>query len=222
MSTVSCKNIFLALRQNQISRFLEFYCLISYFFSKYFEQICRYIELVIIWLNWIYHSFESKVQYVFCVFFGSKPFYMCCNFLIKNFFILLIEWYHTAQKMKFSSKDFFSKYDQTRSFPRTTFTEDFLNGKLHFLCRAWPEQDIKQIFRTKFLTYKFDFSKLNFKHSRLSFMSNTSSLDIAFWYSFIEMFSVRVIKVCLINFQFFPIQFWRVLKYKSHISRLFC
>ena len=119
MSTVSCKNIFLALRQNQISRFLEFYCLISYFFSKYFEQICRYIELVIIWLNWIYHSFESKVQYVFCVFFGSKPFYMCCNFLIENFFILLIEWYHTAQKMKFSSKDFFSKYDQTRSFPRT-------------------------------------------------------------------------------------------------------
>ena len=31
---------------------------------------------------------------------------MCCNFLIKNFFILLIEWYHTAQKMKLSSKDF--------------------------------------------------------------------------------------------------------------------
>ena len=36
-----------------------------------------------------------------------------------------------AQKMKFSIKDFFSKCDQIR---RITFTEEILNGKLHFLC----------------------------------------------------------------------------------------
>ena len=46
------------------------------------------------------------------------------------------EWHNikattTAQKMKFSIKDFFSKYDQIR---RVTFTEEILNGKLHFLC----------------------------------------------------------------------------------------
>ena len=35
-----------------------------------------------------------------------------------------------AQKLKFSFKDFFSKCDQIRSF-----TEEILNGKLHFLCR---------------------------------------------------------------------------------------
>ena len=35
--------------------------------------------------------------------------------------------YNTAQKMKFSIKDFFSKCDQIRSF---------LNGKIHFLCSA--------------------------------------------------------------------------------------
>ena len=34
----------------------------------------------------------------------------------------------TAQKMKFSIKDFFRKSDQI------TFTEEILNGKLHFLC----------------------------------------------------------------------------------------
>ena len=34
-----------------------------------------------------------------------------------------------TQKMKFSIKDFFSKCDQIR-----TFTEEILNGKLHFLC----------------------------------------------------------------------------------------
>ena len=39
----------------------------------------------------------------------------------------------TAQKMKFSVKDFFSKCDQ---FPAdlVTFTEKIFNGKLHFLC----------------------------------------------------------------------------------------
>ena len=46
------------------------------------------------------------------------------------------EWHNikattTAQKMKFSIKDFFSKCDQIR---RVTFTEEILNGKLHFLC----------------------------------------------------------------------------------------
>ena len=36
--------------------------------------------------------------------------------------------YYTAQKMKFSIKDFFSK-----SSDLVTFTEKVLNGKLHFL-----------------------------------------------------------------------------------------
>ena len=38
--------------------------------------------------------------------------------------------------MKFSIKDFFSKCDQIRSFLRILFkfTEEIINGKLHFLC----------------------------------------------------------------------------------------
>ena len=40
--------------------------------------------------------------------------------------------------MKFSVKDFFSKYDQIPNLQETaalvTFTEEILNGKLHFLC----------------------------------------------------------------------------------------
>ena len=40
----------------------------------------------------------------------------------------------TAQKMKFSIKDFFRKCDQTADL--VTFTEEILNGKLHFLCSA--------------------------------------------------------------------------------------
>ena len=36
---------------------------------------------------------------------------------------------YTAQKMMFSIKDFFSKCDQIH-----TFTEEILNGKLHFVC----------------------------------------------------------------------------------------
>ena len=44
---------------------------------------------------------------------------------------------HTAQKMTFSIKDFFSKCDfRFLPFPADliTFTEEILNGKLHFLC----------------------------------------------------------------------------------------
>ena len=48
----------------------------------------------------------------------------------------------TTQKMKFSINDFFSKCDQkkvkgkSKKFPANlvTFTEEILNGKLHFLC----------------------------------------------------------------------------------------
>ena len=41
---------------------------------------------------------------------------------------------HNAQKMKFSIKDFFSNCDQSQQFPAdlVTFTEETLNGKLHF------------------------------------------------------------------------------------------
>ena len=42
----------------------------------------------------------------------------------------------TAQKMKFSIKNFFSKFDQ---FPAdlVTFTEEILNRKFHFLCSVF-------------------------------------------------------------------------------------
>ena len=51
--------------------------------------------------------------------------------------ILFID--HTAQNMKFSIKDFFSKCDQIRLRKFTeemywTFTEEIFNGKHHFLC----------------------------------------------------------------------------------------
>ena len=43
---------------------------------------------------------------------------------------------YTAQKKKFSIKDFSSKCDQIRSFlaDLVTFTEEILNRKLNFLC----------------------------------------------------------------------------------------
>ena len=43
--------------------------------------------------------------------------------------ILFID--HTAQNMKFSIRDFFSKCDQIRL---RKFTEEIFHGKLHFLC----------------------------------------------------------------------------------------
>ena len=46
---------------------------------------------------------------------------------------------YTAQKMKFSIKDFFSKCDQIRRKLLVTFTEEILNGNLHFLFCDMPE-----------------------------------------------------------------------------------
>ena len=44
----------------------------------------------------------------------------------------------TAQRMRFSLNDFFSKYKQIRRKLRiwSIYTEKILNGKLHFLCSA--------------------------------------------------------------------------------------
>ena len=44
----------------------------------------------------------------------------------------------TAQRMRFSLNDFFSKYKQIRTKLRiwSIYTEKILNGKLHFLCSA--------------------------------------------------------------------------------------
>ena len=51
-----------------------------------------------------------------------------------------VEYAITAQKMKFSIKDFFGKCDQIRSFlDLVTFTEEILHGKLHFLCSAYSD-----------------------------------------------------------------------------------
>ena len=41
---------------------------------------------------------------------------------------------HSAQKMKFPVKNFFSKCDQIRSSTLVTFIEKIFNGKLHILC----------------------------------------------------------------------------------------
>ena len=42
-------------------------------------------------------------------------------------------WY-TAQKMKFSMKDFFSKCDRIRRNMRKKSTEEIVNGKFNVLC----------------------------------------------------------------------------------------
>ena len=52
--------------------------------------------------------------------------------------------YFTAQKMKFSVKDFFSKCDKSAgTADLVTFTEEILSGKLHFLCSVWREKGMK-------------------------------------------------------------------------------
>ena len=53
-----------------------------------------------------------------------------------NTFLLSWPTASTAQKMKFSIKDFFSKCNRIHTADLVVFTEEILNGKLHFLCRV--------------------------------------------------------------------------------------
>ena len=58
--------------------------------------------------------------------------------------------HNTAQKLKFSIKDFFSKCDQIRRKPQktanlVTFTEAIVNGKLDFLCSVNETKNIVHV-----------------------------------------------------------------------------
>ena len=68
---------------------------------------------------------------------------------------LMDEFTITPQKMKFSIKDFFSKCNQIRRFSAdlVTFTEEILNGRLHFLCSVEGCSQVSQI-RSKNRSYK--------------------------------------------------------------------
>ena len=64
-------------------------------------------------------------------------YFVICGFqyYVRNFYEIPI----TAQKMKFSIKEFFSKYEQIRrkNADLVTFTKEILNGKLYFLCSEY-------------------------------------------------------------------------------------
>ena len=56
--------------------------------------------------------------------------------------------FNTAQKIKFSIKDFFRKCTVPQfTVDLVTFTEEILNGKLHFLCsvRSLVKVSINQV-----------------------------------------------------------------------------
>ena len=59
------------------------------------------------------------------------------NFLIFYLADFTLSGRNNARKMKFSIKNFFSKCDQICSFQQlVTFTEEILNGKLHFFVQC--------------------------------------------------------------------------------------
>ena len=116
-----------------------------------FAQKCLSILLLYLSNLTFYNSMNrqvfSKIQ-CYCV--GCKSvrksfksfWHFFRNLMVKeqnfrNMFMKNSSFNYTAQKMKFSNKNFFSKCDQIcRKLDLTAFTEEILNGKLHFLCSA--------------------------------------------------------------------------------------
>ena len=97
--------------------------------------------------------------------------------------------------MKFSVKDFFSKCDQIRSSLRIWphFTEEIVNGKLHFLCSAsFVKYSLVILLTTNPSNSKFcninigkgvlrNFAKFTGKHMRQSlFFNKVASLSLRF------------------------------------------
>ena len=72
------------------------------------------------------------------------------NFLIFYLADFTLSGRNNARKMKFSIKNFFSKCDQICSFQQlVTFTEEILNGKLHFFVQ-WNELVVFVIWTSHF------------------------------------------------------------------------
>ena len=65
--------------------------------------------------------------------------------------------------MKFSIKDFFNKYDQI------TFTEEILNGKLHFLC---SEKSIKALFYQVYKSADLNFYLVFYRNNRVCYIQS--------------------------------------------------
>ena len=98
----------------------------------------------------------------------------------------------TVQKMIFSIKYFFGKCDQNPQFPAdlVTFTEEILNGKLHFLCSGCSCGDIANLFviSIQIKIRIFFLSGFSFTHTEdlqdsrgLSlFLSTTSTCSVTF------------------------------------------
>ena len=109
-------------------------------FSQIFPQTLKFI---------FFEDYFHKL-WIFCIYIGIKVFFVLDMALLNatgnnipkldhhhhhhrcfHGIILRVMALNTAQKIKFSIKDFLSKCDQTVDFG--TFTEGILNGKLHFL-----------------------------------------------------------------------------------------
>ena len=63
--------------------------------------------------------------------------------------VFLKAYIFTAQKMKFFFKEFHSKLplpNPHETADLVTFTEEILNGKLHFLCTVWSTKGMKYIY----------------------------------------------------------------------------
>ena len=123
-------------------------CILTQFFHKYFLRPWSLFFLKIIFINCGFFCIYIRIKVFFVldvallnatgnlhnleIIWNNIPkldhhHHHCCFHGI----ILRVIALNTAQKIKFSIKDFLSKCDQTVDFG--TFTEGILNGKLHFL-----------------------------------------------------------------------------------------
>ena len=127
-------------------------------------------------LRWRYHTVLQK----------RNSSLRKCNDLIKRFFIpveyqivqgkvILLSYkiiYFTAQKMKISIKDFFSRYDQII----THLLKKSLIENLYFLCIAWSK-------KISFYLYAFSYS----------FVLNCFSLLTTSWWLFFFKYNLTVV-----------------------------
>ena len=94
--------------------------------------------------------------------------------------------FYTAQKMKSSIKDFFSKCFHA---DLVTFTEEILNGKLHFLCSAIyicrenKFSDSFRRYRNEILTRNESVFCLDFRYFRISLVTTSIENTIVFPWS---------------------------------------
>ena len=135
--------------------------------------------------HFLFNAFSANVPYLYPLKTSENP-YVFRRYTIEHW--REMGYQQTTLETTFSIKDFFSNCDKICSFLWIWFTEEIVNGKLHFLCSDWPYQ-----------LKLFKVSEYPFKHNKNIFKKYGSAIIYIFY-----NISLNVLRLTFFNIYNLP------------------